>query len=162
MEDFKEAIGYRAPRAYSFLMNGAKVAIGLGALARYFDSRDVLRWFGFRRRRRTVLGTMALLGAGVAVGAGIAVFASPMSGEETRRGLWRSLRKLGKKGQEIIETAESEVREHAGEAKAGATREKEGGGKRQEQKGGEQRTETSGTMTPGNAARGEGSKAFHS
>jgi len=163
MEDVKDEVEHRASRAYSALMNGARLAMGLGALARYLDTRHMMRWIGIGRRR-TALGTMALLGAGAAVGAGFAMFLSPASGEETRRGFMRSFQKIGRKGKDLLETAESEVRELGSEVKAGVTRE---GGKQKGEEGGKQKGEarpeggSTSAQTPGNANRGEGSKSYH-
>jgi len=103
----------KAGDVLSMLIRGAEAAAGVGSLVHYFNARRMSSWMPFQRRRRTVLGTIGLVGAGAAAGACLYMFLSPMSGREMRRRIARGLQEVGRKGKEAIETAEEEISELA-------------------------------------------------
>jgi len=171
-------VEHRAARVLSTVVRGVEAAVSVGTILRYLDRGPTLRWFGLRRRRG-VLGTFALLGAGVAAGAGLSMFLSPMSGRQTRAGLLRGMRYLGQRGKEALESAEKEIEELAGGNHHGEGQEASGQGQQHsgEQRPGEQRSgahgmagqgksegmrggeHRPGEATPPNGARGEGTKS---
>lgn len=156
METEREAAEDNRSLALATLFKGVNVALGIGALLRYLDYHRVLRRLGFARRR-SVWGTMALVGAGAVAGAGLTIMLSPMSGQDTRRGLARSLRNMGRKGKDLIESAKSEAGElgqgERGNDESGSSRER-GGGKRGDKQGEGMRE----GIRHGAGAPGEGSR----
>ena len=153
IENMKEEVEHKASHAFSTVMKGLSAAASVGALLRYArpyqyaGAVHALRWLGLTRRR-SVWGTLGLLGAGAVAGAAVAMFASPMSGRDTRRGILRGFRNLGQKGREIVETAGQQL----GEITEGGTsaKEREGGkegSRKGEQKGSEKQGEGAGRPT---------------
>jgi len=119
VEHTKEEAQHRAAHVLSTVIRGVEAAMSVGTLLRYFDRGSAMEWIGFRRRR-SAWGTIGLLGIGMAAGAGLSMFLSPMSGRETREGLARGVKSLGRKGKEMLESAEHEIAEiTAGEHNGG-------------------------------------------
>lgn len=110
IEHTKEEAQHKAAYVLSTVIRGVEAAATVGSLMRYFDRGSVLEWVGIRRRR-SVWGTIGLIGVGVVAGAGLSMFLSPMSGRETREGLVRGVKNLGQKGKEALESAEREISE---------------------------------------------------
>lgn len=190
MEYEREEVEQKEGNALSMLVKGANLAVGafgvLRALDRYIDTRSLLRRIGLSRRR-SFWGSAALFGAGAVAGAGIAMFVAPMSGQQTRQGMMRGFRNIGRKGRELIQSAGSELsqltegmgighgeqggreqggreqqggREHGGreQGREGARAGEQRGG----EKGGEPRSGTTGSeSTAGNANRGEAGKTLN-
>ena len=130
IEHTKEEAQHKAANALSTVIRGVEAAVGVGSLLRYFDRGSVFEWMGFRRRR-SVWGTIGLIGVGVVAGAGLSMLLSPMSGRETREGLARGVKSLGQKGKEVLETAEREIEElasgeHNGEGQPTANKGQQG------------------------------------
>jgi hypothetical protein len=138
----------KASRAFSILLTGLNVAIGVGALMRFTDMNDMLRWAGLRRRR-SLLPTLGVVGAGMVAGVGIAALLAPRAGQETRRTIREKLQAVGRKGREIIEEVASEQGSEQGEEERGGgnggqTREGRAG-----ERGPESRGESKGEGMPG-------------
>jgi hypothetical protein len=112
MEYEGEEVEEREGHTLATLFKAANVAAGLMAVARHFtpylDTGSVLRWVGLSRRR-SVLGTAALLGAGALIGAGVTMFVSPVSGRQTRQGIARGFRRIGRQGGQMLQTAGSGI-----------------------------------------------------
>lgn len=110
MDETKQEVERKAADVLSMLIRGAEAAAGVGSLVRYFNSRRMATWMPFyRRRHRSVWGTIGLVGAGAAAGACLYMFLSPMSGQELRRKIARGFQEAGRKGKEVIEKAEEEI-----------------------------------------------------
>jgi hypothetical protein len=165
MEYESEEMEHNKGRALSAVLKGANMAVGALSLLRYFDryfdryldARTVLRWLGLSRRR-SLTGSVALFGAGVLAGAGIAMFASPMSGQQTRQGMMRGFRSIGRKGRDVLRSAGSGL-SHLAEGQQG-----EGEGERGKRAGeGERGARPSGGQPgeAGNANRGEAGKTLN-
>ncbi|MFO0589634.1 MAG: YtxH domain-containing protein [Polyangiaceae bacterium] len=110
IENTKEEAQHKAAHLLSTVVRGVEAAATVGTLMRYFDRGSMLEWVGFRRRR-SVWGTIGLIGVGAIAGAGLSMFLSPMSGRETRENLARGVKNLGQKGKEALESAEREISE---------------------------------------------------
>jgi gas vesicle protein len=112
------------------------------------NAARMLGWMGLYRRRST-LGSLALIGAGALAGAGIAMFVSPRSGRDTRQGVVRGVQRLRRKGSEILRSAREEVRELAESGDGG----KEGQEARKGEHRGEERQAgiSGGARQPGEA-----------
>lgn len=108
MEYAKDEVENKAMRILPMVAKGLSAVMSVGALVRLLDTGSALRFFGLERRR-SVWGTIALFGAGMAAGAGLSMMVSPMSGRETREGLLRGVRNIGKKGRELVENAEDQL-----------------------------------------------------
>jgi hypothetical protein len=181
MEYESEEMEHNKGRALSAVLKGANVAVGALSLLRYFDryfdryldARTVLRWLGLSRRR-SLAGSVALFGAGVLAGAGIAMFASPMSGQQTRQGMMRGFRSIGRKGRDVLRSAGSGLSQLAegqqGEGERGAragegeSGKREGEGERGKRAGeGERGARQTGGQPgeAGNANRGEAGKTLN-
>lgn len=107
MDSTKHEIESKAGDVISLILRGIEAAAGVGSLVRYFNG-GARGWMPFRRRR-SVWGTIGLVGAGVAVGAGVSLLISPMSGQDIRQGLLKGFQKAGRKGKEMIDAAEEEI-----------------------------------------------------
>ncbi len=174
-------VEHRAAHVLSRMVRGVEAAVSIGSILRYLDRGPTLRWFGIGRRR-SVWGTLGLIGAGMVAGAGLSMLLSPMSGRETREGLARGVRNLGQKGKEVLETAEKEIAElgggdhHEGQETGGGTGQQRSGAQggstgAQGGTGSQSKSEgTPGSMrigegtrpgeaTPPNGGRGEGGKS---
>jgi len=108
MDTTKHEVERKAGDFVALLVRSVEAAAGVGSLVRLFNGGAVRGWLPFRRRR-SVWGTIGLLSAGAAVGAGISMLVAPMSGQDIRQGLLRGFQKAGRKGKELIETAEEEI-----------------------------------------------------
>lgn len=135
IEYMKEEVEHKASHAFSTLMKGLSAAASVGALLRYvrpyqyMHAGPALRWLGLARRR-SVWGTIGLIGAGAVAGAAVAIFVSPKSGQDARQGVLRGFRNIGRKGREIVETAGHQLGEMA---EGGASAKEREGGKKQGQ-----------------------------
>lgn len=169
MDYEKEEMHEHEGSAISTLLKAVNVAATGFAVLRYFDryldARSVLRWMGFARRR-SFWGSAALFGAGAVAGAGIAMFVSPVSGRQTRQGMMRGFRTIGRKGRELIQsTGISQITEGMGQgegeqgregAKAGEQGGREGreGGREQGREGREGGMRAGGEQRGGEQQRG--------
>lgn len=113
LEHTKDEAQHKAAHALSTVIRGVEAAMSVGSLLRYFDRGSVMEWMGIRRRR-SVWGAIGLVGIGVVAGAGLSMLLSPISGRETREGLARGVKSIGKKGKEVLESAEHEIEELTG------------------------------------------------
>lgn len=109
--------------ARSSVSGGSRTVRDAVSVLRHIDLDDVLVWMGIARRRG-LLGTIALLGAGAAVGAGLVMLLSPTSGVELRRTLRRRTAGFGEEARHKLEGARHTV-EHLEERAAGAVRDVE-------------------------------------
>ena len=128
MNDMNEKTRTDSKSALSWAMEGAKyvsslagVLSGLAGAVKLVQSfRSPLSHVGLQRRARTpLLGSLALLGAGVAVGAGLGLILAPASGAKT-------LRKIRRRIDEI--TGEEEGSPKAAPSQAPMKSMKNGGG----------------------------------
>jgi hypothetical protein len=92
-------------------------ALGLGPFGWVGLARSGLRLVGLSRRR-SPLGTLALVGAGVAMGAGVALLIAPRSGEKTRRMIARRFNGMKREAVELEHEVEQKVADVAGAVKS--------------------------------------------
>lgn len=165
MDSTKHEIESKAGEVISLVLRGIEAAAGVGSLVRYFNGAR--GWMPFRRRR-SVWGTIGLVGAGVAVGAGVSMLISPMSGQDIRQGLLRGFQKAGRKGKEMIDAAEEEIEglakgddgnkqmQQGNKGEQASGKDRETGNKEQRETGNKEQlgTGNKGEHRPGNATSG--------
>lgn len=100
--------------AKSSLFEATKFAIGMASALRGLDLDDALGWIGLARRR-TLFGTAAVFGAGVAVGAGIGVLFAPTSGEALRRSIQGYLQEVKQGARQEVKQVERKVEKKVGD-----------------------------------------------
>lgn len=101
---------YSSPLPFSTLVRGISTVATIGSMLRFLSPRrrGVLAWLGLSRRR-SLLGTTALVGAGVALGAGAGLLLTPVAGQQARRSIGRWFQNLSRRGEEILHQAESAI-----------------------------------------------------
>jgi gas vesicle protein len=106
----KAALGTR-----THVLEAAMGAMSLLKLARAIDADDVLGLVGLMRRRRSPVGSILLIGGGIALGAGIGFLLAPVSGREARAFLARNLGMIGGKVTDEVETLQGRATEVVGD-----------------------------------------------
>jgi len=108
-DDAAEAMKDRAGEA-------AKTTRRVMNFLRGVELNDVL-WLVGLRRRRNVVGTLALIGGGVVIGAGAAILLTPASGRDLRRQIAKFFADLGAEAKQDVEQVKQKAGQMAEEAK---------------------------------------------
>lgn len=99
----------------TYVLDAAMGAMSLLKLARAIDADDVLGLVGLMRRRRSPVGSILLIGGGIAIGAGLGVLLAPVSGREARAFIARSLGMLGGRVTDEVENLQGRATEVVGD-----------------------------------------------
>lgn len=110
IESAKGGAEHAASSTRSRIVDVTKFFVEVASTLRGFGLDDALGYLGLARKR-TVVGSVAIFGAGVVVGAGIGVMFAPMSGESLRRAILRALDELKREASDTIEKAGEEVKQ---------------------------------------------------
>jgi gas vesicle protein len=101
---------HAASSARSTIFDIAKFAVGVATTLRGFGVDDALGFVGLARKR-SMLSSIGILGAGIVVGAGVGVLLAPMSGRQLRRAMLQGLDELKNDAGQKLDKVGDDVKE---------------------------------------------------